>query len=97
MTRERRRELIERVEQLRGSRVVTYVTSDRTPTPGQIGGDAVRQLYEHLRNLGHVEKLDLFLYSTGGAIDVPWRIVTALRAASDEWNVLIPFRANSAR
>ncbi len=96
MTRARRKELIEQIEKLRGSRLVTYVTSDRPPTPGQIGGDAVRQLYEHLRNLEHVKKLDLFLYSTGGAIDVPWRIVTALREASDEWNVLIPFRANSA-
>jgi hypothetical protein len=96
MTRERRKGLIEQLEELRQSRIATYVTSDRSPTPGQIGSDAVRQLYEHLRNLGHVKRLDLFLYSTGGAIDVPWRIVTALRAASDEWNVLIPFRANSA-
>lgn len=96
MGRERRKELIEELEGLRTSRVVTYVTSDRQPTGAQIGGDAVRQLYEHLRHLGHVAKLDLYLYSTGGAIDVPWRIVTALREASDEWNVLIPFRANSA-
>src|SRR6266508_1633037 len=46
--------------------------------------------------MGHVKSLDLFLYSTGGAIDVPWRIVTALRTTADEWHVLIPFRANSA-
>jgi hypothetical protein len=96
VTHERRKQLIERLEELRGSRVVAYVTSDRKPTSGQIGDDAVRPLYDHLRTLGHVKKLDLFLYSTGGAIDVPWRIVTALRATSDEWHVLIPFRANSA-
>jgi len=29
--------------------------------------------------------------SRGGSIDVPWRIATALRAASDEWNILVPF------
>jgi hypothetical protein len=31
------------------------------------------------------QTLDLFIYSRGGAIDVPWRIVTALRQTSDEW------------
>ena len=53
-------------------------------------------IYEQLRRMGHVERLDVFLYSRGGAIDVPWRIATALRTAADEWNMLIPFRANSA-
>lgn len=96
MARERRKELIERLEKLRGSRVIAYVTSDRPPATAQIGDDAVRQLYEHLRQLDHVEKLDLFIYSRGGAIDVPWRVVTALRRASDEWHMLVPFRANSA-
>jgi hypothetical protein len=46
--------------------------------------------------MGHVARLDVFIYSRGGAIDVPWRIATALRTAADEWNILIPFRANSA-
>jgi Serine dehydrogenase proteinase len=96
MGRPERRALIERIEQQRASRVVTYVTSDRPPAPAQIGDDALRPLYDHLRELGHVERLDLFIYSRGGAIDVPWRMVTALRQASDEWNILVPFRANSA-
>lgn len=96
MARERRKELIEQLEKLRNSRVLAYVTSDRKPASGQIGDDAVRPLYDHLRQMGHVKSLDLFLYSTGGAIDVPWRIVTALRTTADEWHVLIPFRANSA-
>jgi hypothetical protein len=70
--------------------------SDRPPAPAQIGDDAVRPLFEHLRAIGHVEKLDVFIYSRGGAIDVPWRMVTAFRQSSDSWRVLIPFRANSA-
>jgi hypothetical protein len=88
--------IISRLEQSRQSRVVTYVTGDRAPAGAQIGDDAVRTLYAHLRDLGHVERLDLFLYSRGGAIDVPWRIATALRRTAKEWNVLVPFRANSA-
>jgi len=96
MPRAQRKALVEQIEALRESRVLCYVTGDRNPAPGQIGDDAVRPMYERLREIGPVEKLDLFLYSRGGAIDVPWRIVTALRANAKDWNVLIPFRANSA-
>jgi len=96
MSRAKRKALIEQIETLRGSRVLCYVTGDRAPAGAQIGDDAVRPMYDRLREIGHVEKLDFFLYSRGGAIDVPWRIVTALRTAATDWAVLIPFRANSA-
>ncbi|MEX0625558.1 MAG: hypothetical protein WD402_03340 [Chloroflexota bacterium] len=96
MARAKRVQLLRRIERLRGSRVISYVTGDRQPVPAQIGDDAVRPMYELLREIGHVKRLDLFLYSRGGAIDVPWRLATALRQAADEWRVLIPFRANSA-
>jgi hypothetical protein len=96
MPRENRKTLIEQIEEARGSRVLAYVTGDRPPAAAQIGDDAVRPMYSHLREMGHVEKLDLLIYSRGGAIDVPWRIVTALRQTSDKWNILVPFRANSA-
>lgn len=96
MPRAKRRALIEQIEGLRGSRVICYVTGDRAPASAQIGDDAVRPMYDLLREIGETEKLDLFLYSRGGAIDVPWRIVTALRTVAKDWSVLIPFRANSA-
>ena len=83
MGRPERKALIHELETLRGSRVLAYVTGDRAPAPAQIGDDAVRPMYDHLRQIGHVEKLDVFIYSRGGAIDVPWRIVTALRQTSD--------------
>lgn len=96
MPRDERVALIERIEKLRESRVLVYVTGDRPPAGTQLANDAVRPIYDHLREMGHVPKLDLFIYSRGGDIDVPWRIASALRRVSDAWNVLIPFRANSA-
>lgn len=96
MGRQQRLEMIQQLEGLRGSRVLAYVTGDRAPAPAQIGDDAVRPLYEHLRALDHVDKLDLFIYSRGGATDVPRRMVNAIRGICDEWHVLVPFRANSA-
>jgi ClpP class serine protease len=96
MARAERKALIQHIEELRGSRVVVYVTGDRPPWGAQIGNDAIRPLYDHLRQLGHVEALDLFIYSRGGDIDVPWRIATGLRNTAAKWSVLVPFRANSA-
>lgn len=96
MAREERKNLIQEIENNRNSRVLCYITGDRNPTPAQIGDDAIRPIYDQLRSIGKVNKLDLFIYSRGGAIDVPWRIVSALRNYSKEWNILIPFRANSA-
>jgi hypothetical protein len=96
MARAERKALIERIEQMRGTRVITYVTGDRHPWGAQIGNDAIRPLYAHLRQLQSVQALDLFIYSRGGDIDVPWRIATGLRGTAVEWTALVPFRANSA-
>lgn len=97
MSIETRKQLIKQIEEERGSRVLTYITGDR---PGgvsaQIGEDAVRHVVEHLRRFESLKKLDVFLYSRGGGLDVPWQLVSAFRDISEEWSVLIPFRARSA-
>jgi Serine dehydrogenase proteinase len=96
VARAERKTLIEQIEETRTSRVVVYATGDRHPTAAQIGDDAIRPLYDHLREIGTTDKLDLMIYSRGGDIDVPWRIATAFRSIAPNWSVLIPFRANSA-
>jgi hypothetical protein len=93
---ENRRALITELEGLRGSRVVCYVLSDRQGATAQIADDAVRPLYDHLRAIGHCEKLDLFLYSIGGLTDVPWRIVSMIRESAETFDVIVPYRAMSA-
>jgi hypothetical protein len=91
--------LIKKIEAARKSRVICYCTSDRPlagAPPGQVSEDAMRPLHEHLRQIGKTQKIDLFLYTRGGAVDVPWRIVSALRQYAKEWHCLVPFRAHSA-
>ncbi len=95
-THENRCELIKQIEADRGSRVITYFLSDRSGANAQIGPDAVRPMYDHLRAIARSDKIDLFLYSTGGQIEVPWRLVTMIREFTDEFNVLIPYKAMSA-
>lgn len=94
--REARIKLIRQVESTRDSRVIVYVCSDRSGACAQIGGDVIRPMYEHVRNIGDTDRLDLFLYSTGGAVEVPWRIVSMLREYCKRLGVLIPYRAYSA-
>jgi len=93
------KELIEKLEEKRQSKVIVYFTGDRHPFGARIAEDAVRPLYDHLLNLefmGDKKRIDLFLYSRGGDVSVPWRIVSMIREFCDEFNVLIPYRAQSA-
>lgn len=94
------RDIIEKIELKRGSKVVVYFTGDRKLATARIAEDAVRHLYDHLLNLefeeGKPKKIDIFLYSRGGDVSVPWRIVSMIREFCDEFNVLIPYKAHSA-
>lgn len=91
--------LIEDLEKERGSKVIVYFTGDRQPFGSRIAEDVVRPLYEHLVNLDFDEGkkvIDLFLYSRGGDVGVPWRIASMVREFCKEFNVLVPYKAQSA-
>ncbi len=95
-----RKELIQKIEKIRKSHVITYVCGDRNPVTAQIGEDAVRIVYEHIykrkKEAKTSDKLDLFLYSRGGDTTVPWRIISMLREHYSEVNVLVPYKAYSS-
>lgn len=91
------RELIQKIEKKRGSRVITYLTSDRKgPVSARIAMDIVPIVSRHLRKIGRVDKIDFFLYSTGGDTMVPWRLVSIMREYCNTLSVLIPYKAHSA-
>src|SRR5574341_883633 len=91
--------LIEDLEKKRGSKVIVYFTGDRQPFGSRIADDAVRPLYEHLLNFdfkGEQKIMDLFIYSRGGDVSVPWRVASMIREFCEEFNVLVPYKAQSA-
>ncbi|NQV00548.1 MAG: hypothetical protein HQ537_00245 [Parcubacteria group bacterium] len=89
--------LIKKIEERRDSKVITYVTSDRKgPVNARIAMDVVPVISGHLRKIGKTEKIDLFLYSTGGDTMVPWRLVSMAREYCKEFSVLISYKAHSA-
>jgi hypothetical protein len=88
--------LIEKIQALRESKLIAYVTGDRQPVASKIAEDVVRPLYDHLLKLGKTHRIDLFLYSRGGDVSVPWRIISTFREFCDELCVLVPYKAHSA-
>jgi len=100
MSRDARKELIRQIEEKRGTKVITYVTSDRQNLSSHIDGKAVSILHEHILQIPENErkKLDLFIYSRGGHSDIPWTIVSMFRQYCEKgsFSVLIPYRAHSA-
>ncbi|MFH0796745.1 MAG: hypothetical protein V2A65_06780 [Candidatus Omnitrophota bacterium] len=89
--------LIQKIEGLRKSRVITYLTSDRQgPVNARIAMDIVPIISKQLRAIGKTQSIDLFLYSAGGDTMVPWRLVSMIREYCDKFSVLIPYKAHSA-
>jgi len=90
-------EIIKKIEQKRGSRVITYITSDRQgPINARVAMDIIPIVSEQLRKIGKVEKIDLFLYTAGGDTMVPWRLVSMIREYCDVFSVIVPYKAHSA-
>ena len=93
---EKRLELIKEIEKARGSKLLCYVTGDRPGLQTLIADDAVRVLYSNLEALGDCNQLDLFLYSRGGQVLAPYRMVNLIREYCKNFSVLVPYRAHSA-
>ncbi|MBI4299348.1 MAG: serine protease [Chloroflexi bacterium] len=90
-----RKELIQRIEEARGSRLICYVTGDRKGQEVQIGDDALPILAQHLSYIGRVDKFDLLIYSRGGNTLTGFALANALREFGDSIHILVPFRAHS--
>ncbi|PTL35456.1 hypothetical protein CLG94_09290 [Candidatus Methylomirabilis limnetica] len=100
MSRDKRKQIIQDIEKKRDSKVITYITSDRANLQVMISHDVVSIIHDHILMLKEEAraKLDLFIYSRGGASDVPWTLVSMFREYCHEgsFSVLIPYRAHSA-
>ena len=91
-----RRDIIKNIQKNRKYKVIVYFTGDRTPTSARISEDAVRPLYNHLLAVGKAKGMTSFLYSRGGDVSVPWRIVSMIREFCEEFSILVPYKAHSA-
>ncbi|MDI6766953.1 MAG: ATP-dependent Clp protease proteolytic subunit [Bacteroidota bacterium] len=89
-------ELIKQLEKEQNTRLITYITGDRQPFATRIAGDVVPLLSKHLEKIGKTKKISLFLYTSGGDMLAPIRIVKIIRNHCDTFEVLVPYKAHSA-
>ncbi len=89
-------DLIKKLESERSSRVISYATGDRPPFATKIAGDVVPLLGNLLDGIGKVKKISLLLYTSGGDMLAPIRIVKLIRNNCDSFEVLVPYKAHSA-
>lgn len=96
MARPRRTRLIKEISELRNSVVLCYITGDRENVNTRIAPDVTQVFYRHLEMLGQGRQVDLFLYTRGGDVLTPWRLVHLIREYTPRFSVLVPFRCYSA-
>lgn len=87
--------LIRRIERETDSRLVIYITGDRTGQETKIAGDIFPFFHQHLQRVGRQESLSLMLYTRGGLTMAGFGIANLFRQSCNNFNVLVPFRAHS--
>ena len=92
-----RKAIIDKIEELRGSKVITYFITTRPFLNTGMEIRDLREFYKHLERYKDekAEKIDLIIYSPGGETIVGWALVNLIREFSKKFGVLIPFNAFS--
>lgn len=91
-----RQELIGEIEEIRGSKVLTYIVSTREGITTQMELQDLRYIREVLGEATEThDQIDVFIYSWGGEIQVSWVLANLLNEYADGYNVLIPYSSLS--
>lgn len=91
-----RLQLISQLEDKLNTALICYITGDRENLSTRIAPDIIRVFYRHLEVTGKREKISLLLYTRGGDVLTPWRLVNLIREYCQYFSTLVPFRAYSA-
>lgn len=85
-----------KLEKLRNSKLLVYITGDRPGMETQIHPEILDYFVDHLDPLGKVEKISLLLYTRGGNTLAAWSLVNLIRQFCKEFEVIIPSKAQSS-
>ena len=86
------KELIGKIQKLRKSKLLIFVCGENT----FIKDDISFQIFDLLRELGKVDRIDMLINSRGGQTEVPGKLVPLIRSYCEFFGVLVPYRAHSA-
>ena len=88
--------ILQQIEQIRQSKVILYVTGDRPRLNAQIHSEVYDYFVNILDKIGVVDKISLILYTRGGDTLAAWSIVNLIRQYCDNFEVIVPNKAQSA-
>lgn len=91
-----RKELIKEISEMRQSNVICYIGGDRQNVSTRIAPDIIPVFYKHLEKMEGRDKVDLFMFTKGGDVLTALRLVQLIYEYTDNFSVLIPFKAYSA-
>ncbi len=91
----RRNELYKEIEGFTKSRVISFVTGDRTNQTTQIAPDCIDYFVDHLDQIKKAKAITLILYSRGGHTLTGWSLVNLIRQFCDSFNVIVISKAHS--
>lgn len=94
--REQKKKLIQKIEKSRKSKLIAYITGDRQHFSTKIADDIIPILSNHLEKIGKQKIISLFLYTRGGDMIAPIRIIKLIRNFAEKIEIIIPYRAHSA-
>ncbi len=96
MGRNERLQLISQIQENLNTAMICYITGDRENLSTRIAPDIIRIFFRHLEFIGKREHITLLLYTRGGDVLTPWRLVNLIREYCNKFSVMIPFRSYSA-
>ena len=91
-----RKGILQRIEGIRDSSAILYVTGDRPGLETRIGQDIIDLFVDHLDEIGPVEKISLILYTTGGSTSAAWNLVNLLQMFCEHLEVITLGKCMSA-
>jgi hypothetical protein len=84
------------LEELRGSKLLVYVTGDKPGMEARMHPEVLDKFVRHLDSFNSPKKITMFLHSRGGDTSAGWSIANLIRAYCEDFEVVIPMRAHSA-
>ena len=89
-------ELYKKLEEKRASKLLVYITGDRSGMETQIHSEILDLIIQHIDLISSVPKISLYLYTRGGQTIAAWSIVNLIGQFTDQFEVIIPSKAHSA-
>lgn len=88
--------LYQQIEEIRGSKILVYVTGDRPGMETQIHPEVLDYFVDHLDSIKKTKTITLYLYTRGGNTLAAWSIVNFICQYCDDLEVIVPSKAHSA-